>query len=331
MNGYAGLLQQGMLIGALIVFLSSVAVSYIYPMAKPRLEQYTPATQAIMTLWACLFPLLAMCAVIFAALLPSLLHLLGLENDHCLGHEAHPHFCLIHRPSLLDSEPVNLIVAVFCLLMSLVILRLLMDIWNSHRFLSRLKQYPCRTNGSERILETSLPLAFACGLIQPKIYLSTGLLEKLTSSEKKMLLTHERAHLQRRDNLKWILARAFAVVHLPGTRKALLQHLQLASEAACDQKALSSQRQRADMASLLLKIENLFRTAFRISEPAILQMLGGHGSTLPARIRTLLSPPSLELPRKTLAITLVLSVLALATGHDLLHSGLEDALSFLHG
>lgn len=52
-----------------------------------------------------------------------------------------------------------------------------------------------------RVVEDRRPLAFCFGFFQPKIYLSTGLIDRMTNQELEAILRHERCHITNRDTI----------------------------------------------------------------------------------------------------------------------------------
>lgn len=86
------------------------------------------------------------------------------------------------------------------LLISLLILR---QIINSQRYLQMLKHF---SHGGPdlnyRIIETDTPVAWCAGMLHPQIYLSRGLLKKLSPKQLDTVLAHEHAHLIHRDNIR---------------------------------------------------------------------------------------------------------------------------------
>ena len=56
------------------------------------------------------------------------------------------------------------------------------------------------------LLDQTKPLAFCLGVLNPKIYISTGLVEMMNSEELKVIMKHEKYHLDNRDSLVFIVA-----------------------------------------------------------------------------------------------------------------------------
>ncbi len=107
-----------------------------------------------------------------------------------------------------------------------------------------------------RVVFFSGPLSFACttGLLYPKVYVSTGLVDALNDEEVKAVLRHEQSHLNRRDPLLslavFFMARFF--FFFPWARKLLITATK-DSELIADRHALSFSHTPADLASALIK------------------------------------------------------------------------------
>ncbi|MEK7533558.1 MAG: M56 family metallopeptidase [Patescibacteria group bacterium] len=56
------------------------------------------------------------------------------------------------------------------------------------------------------LLDQTKPLAFCLGVLNPKIYISTGLVEMMNSEELKVIMKHEKYHLDNRDSLVFMVA-----------------------------------------------------------------------------------------------------------------------------
>ena len=115
-------------------------------------------------------------------------------------------------------------VATAALLLS--ISQLLWRLWLTYRFVSHLKQATigaipqqlaplcARLNLTEQtvVLDTPTPLAFCFGLLNPRIYLSTGLIEGLADKELRAVVLHEDHHRRRYDPLRTLLVEILATI-----------------------------------------------------------------------------------------------------------------------
>jgi len=85
-----------------------------------------------------------------------------------------------------------------------------------------------------RVVPSDVPLSVTAGLWRPTIFLSSGLLNALRHPVLDVVVAHERGHVARRDTLRSLIVAALSRVHLPWTRRCLLEDLALAHEEACD-------------------------------------------------------------------------------------------------
>ncbi len=83
------------------------------------------------------------------------------------------------------------------------------------------------------VVPAARPLAFCAGLLRPRVYVSTGALERLGEAELAAVVAHEAHHAARRDPLRILVARAigdaYSLGALPRREQALAE---LAADAA---------------------------------------------------------------------------------------------------
>lgn len=89
------------------------------------------------------------------------------------------------------------------------------------------------------LLEDPRPRAFCAGFLRPRIYLSTGARDALSSDALEAVIAHERHHLERRDPLRTSLARTLgeALFFVPILRRLAERYTDLA-ELAADEAAV---------------------------------------------------------------------------------------------
>lgn len=108
-------------------------------------------------------------------------------------------------------------------------------------------------------------IAYTAGLLRPRIWLSTGLSERLAPDALAAVLWHERAHLVARDPLRVLIARSvaalFFVVPWVG---ALVERYEIAKELDADREALRRMGTPAPLAQALCALGD------RNAEPAAL-------------------------------------------------------------
>jgi len=136
------------------------------------------------------------------------------------------------------------------------------------------------------------PLAFAFGLWQPTVLLSTWMVEHLDSRELEAVLAHELEHVARHDSLVVWLATILrdAFFYLPPCRAAYLQ-LQREKELACDDLAVSATHRPLAMASALAKVWLHATEGPRAARFGKVQSMVGDGELIDGRLERLLAQP----------------------------------------
>ena len=101
------------------------------------------------------------------------------------------------------------------------------------------------------VIPGAQPLAFCAGLLRPRVYVSTGALERLGEAELAAVVAHEAHHAARRDPLRLLVARAIGDAYSLG---ALPRREQALAELAADAAAVRC-RGVAPLASALLAFD----------------------------------------------------------------------------
>ena len=103
------------------------------------------------------------------------------------------------------------------------------------------------------LIEDGRPHAFCAGYVRPRIYLSSGALERLSRPELGAVVAHERHHMRRRDPLRILLSRVLgeAIFFMPVLRR-LAERYRGLSELAADEEAVSQAGPGALASALLV-------------------------------------------------------------------------------
>ena len=106
-------------------------------------------------------------------------------------------------------------------------------------------------------LSTARPFCFTVGMLRPRIYISTGLLQELSPRDQQAVLAHEAAHVRRRDGgMNAFLRGFYTLFPLPGS--LLVRHeWERAAERACDTEAAQQVGNPCDVAAALVKVARL--------------------------------------------------------------------------
>jgi Zn-dependent protease with chaperone function len=311
---------------AAIAFATSATVAVTLAAARRWLDDLAAAAQARVLLVAALMPLLACAGLMTAALAPSF----GWISDHCMpnGHaHAHPHICAAHHVAALPAGTLLVLAAVFCTRLLLRGLRLghaATVIARTRRSLARIASTDGETN--TRVLPFDEPQAFVVGALNPTLFVTRGLLSNAHREHLAPVLSHERAHLQRRDPMRRLVASIALAFHLPGVAHWLERRLARAHEMAADAAAATALRSPERVASALVGLTRARRRG--------LAMAMAFGNTdIEARVATLLdSRPRRDRPGKaSLLATIALFFALVAVSADAVHHGVEMVLGVLGG
>lgn len=109
---------------------------------------------------------------------------------------------------------------------------------------------------------------FTVGALRPRVYVSEGLLEKISARDAEAMLAHEAAHVRRRDGLvKSVLTLFYLVFPIPGGA-VLCREWESASERACDAEAARHLGNACDVASALVAAARLMGSSNSLAPPA---------------------------------------------------------------
>jgi Zn-dependent protease with chaperone function len=136
----------------------------------------------------------------------------------------------------------------------------------------------------------SFPVIAVIGVLRPRLFVASQVLDALTAEELAAALAHERGHVEGRDNLKRALLQAGedALLHAPLGR-SLRREWQRESEMAADEFAAAAGPAAAlDLASAIVKISKLIPRGARPGLPAGAHLLGEGDDGTSRRVRNLL-------------------------------------------
>lgn len=270
------------------LLVSSLAVTVLWPFVSHRIRGAHPRTRAFAVLAAASAPFLVSTGVVALCLLPGVLPLLGIADDHCGAHPDHPHLCLVHPTAALTPTLILTAMALAGPLAVLAVRRVARHL-AALRSVEDLRRAPSDmlAPGIRRIPSPRC-FSLTIGLLRPVVIVSSRMTERLDAAGLGVVLAHERAHVRRRDPLVRSIATLVSFPLPPTCRRRLLDELELATEQACDEEAAHAVGDRLLVAETLLTVERL---ASGLAVPAPLNASSIEGGTLPARIRGLLSPP----------------------------------------
>jgi Zn-dependent protease with chaperone function len=190
--------------------------------------------------------------------------------------------------------------------------RIAVDLWRSRQLTRAFRDLAPATSRGYSVLPIERPQAIVLGLVQPRVYLSQGLLEAVTGDELAVVLAHEQAHVERREPLRRALTSVGLLFHLPGIARLIEQELTRTQEITADAAAARLVGDPMHVAEALVRFGR-----FRSAGPAAVEFSSGH---LESRVRELLDPrPHVAGPSRPILVVIlaVLCVVSLLAAHPL--------------
>ena len=221
---------QVLIIGCAAFLLGSLLSALSYPaLRRLSLANRPEAASRWLLLQALQAPLCAGLATL-ALLSPAAAALL--VPEHCHGPR-----CLPHAPEITLLSPGGLAIATASFLGSSVLLLAAIAVATRTRQRLRLLARLSEPRASFQQVDSPRPLAWCAGLWQPRIFVSSALLNSLSRNEMELVLAHEACHARRRDNLRRLLAHGSSICWPRPLRQQLLTDLDRQTEQVCDAEA----------------------------------------------------------------------------------------------
>jgi Zn-dependent protease with chaperone function len=284
------LIQSGFLALLFFAGLTAVLSVPLYAWLRNRLIQLPcHARSNLLTLWL-LSPALIGLLLAFAGLLPSWTDSHEIATKHCASHtNGMAHLCwfdpVVHLSDTL-WQGGGILLAMIMLFNIYKGGRLLAKHWRFQTTLQLIGQ-PDRKANVFHVASEHL-FVFSCGLFMPCAFISTRLMEQLSTKQLDVVLTHEQAHCRRRDILRRLFLSLGALFHLPVLRRHLLADLTLSQEQICDEAAAQKIGDRLFVAETIVNLARQLNTQIPEQEIGVIAFNGSH---IDARVQQLLEPP----------------------------------------
>lgn len=153
------------------------------------------------------------------------------------------------------------------------------------------------------VIHAATPMAFAMGMVKPRIILSTGLIDLLDARELQAVIYHERFHQMHGDPLKtFMLSLTSSVMWYIPILKLFRHNYKIIREVLADRYAIRQQGGSVHLGSALLKLLQC-----NVSTPAPLSHVSFADTSVNFRIRHILEPQT-EIPLRWPFTTAIVSV-----------------------
>ena len=305
---------------AIVASAASALVAALLFATERWLGRITGSARARLLFVAAVSPAVIALSVVAVAHAPSI----GLGDDHCFDHGGHhAHLCFEHVLGKLGWVPW-IVAAVFAARLLAHLTEAVGLVVRSRRAARELGLVT-RVEHAQgiRVVDDPEPHAFVLGYVSPRVFVTRALLEG-APDELAAVVAHERAHGQRRDPLRRLVARSCMPFHLPWIGRILDRRLALAQEMAADEAAAGEVGDGARVAQAILHVA---RRRARIPQGAA--ALGG--SDVAARVTLLLDDRErYDVPSaRAVGVATVLLLVCAAALAEPLHHSLEHLLGAL--
>jgi hypothetical protein len=203
----------------LLSVLLSWGVAGCWRIARPQPVSFLPDVQVKLLFTLVWLPFIcAAFSLIINELPPISRYLVG---EHC--HESH---CGPHDLYLPTSSALGAGVLAFAIgLLSFSILMMVRQVYLNKRFhqllqLASASDSQADMNQVYQRVDSTIPFAWCAGLLRPQIYVSKGLVDKLTDNQLNLVLLHEFNHVRQLDNIKLMCVRYLMFLWPKRWRKA---------------------------------------------------------------------------------------------------------------
>jgi len=138
---------------------------------------------------------------------------------------------------------------------SITIIKLLITIVKMYLLKLDLNKNIVNTSNNISIVNSANPYAFCFGIRNPKIYISTKLINILTKKELEVVIAHENYHLKNHDTITLMLSNIFCslVPYFP-LISDIIYNYKVERELLADQAAILSQNNDANLVNVLKKL-----------------------------------------------------------------------------
>lgn len=212
------------------------------------------------------------------------------------------------------------------LYISYVFVNGIVKLWIHKREVDSLTQFATKMKSGIYRVDSDKASAFASGFISKKCFVTDGLINKATSEEYQVVVSHEMAHIAANDPFKkWLFALLCSFFIQPIAVRLKL-HMTLAMEQQADDAVINSGISKLFVASTLIKIAKFNAQSGLVKNNDLVANFGA--DVLEQRVYFLLDKLNLEPINKSITVILLLLLVVISTTSiDGIHHFMETLFS----
>jgi len=239
---------DSLIVWIVVAVLGSLIASLAAPLCRRVLAQADPTNRSLLMLLYALTPYLSALIVVVLQANPSL-------ATNLVPHHCHHQACAPHTPEVvLHSVAGTTLIVVSLLATTFVAVSGTLGLI---RLCHKLKVLHHFSHGhqtiSYRTINDPTPFAWCSGLFRQQIYISTGLISRVTEDQLRAVLMHESVHKERMDNLRKTIVHLANCFWFGAKRRQFAIDFEDALESTCHDIAAS----RLKGSSLLNQVSSI--------------------------------------------------------------------------
>lgn len=263
---------------------ASLVVGLVFGASSRALARLPATLRADAVLVLAILPAVVALAATASAATPSVLHALGLREDHCGLHGHHAHLCMVHFGGMRAwLAGIGSGAAVLFLGRSALIAA---SRWRTWRRTIALERLGHQAHDGVLLLPGAPRFCHAVGVLRRRVLVSATLAAQLAPTELEAVLAHERAHLARADPLWRLVMRLAGLLGVPRVARRLECAYVAAADEACDARAAHELGDGLVVARALVAVARLQQSAPELDGAAALI-----GDGIEHRVHALLDAP----------------------------------------
>jgi len=234
---------------------SSLLTALSFPLMRVTTRRCHPRERALSLLVYGLLPPFIAAWVVALSMHPALTGLF--QPPHCHQNDCSPHTPLITRESIVGAAMASVAFLLLMVFITLVYNR----VQRAQRKLMTLESLSLEQSSAPeqlpfRIIDSTSLLAWCSGLWKPTVFVSKGLLNRLSKEQLQVVLSHEFCHARRGDNLRKTILHIATALWPNKLRRHIKADLNAACEEVCDLEAADQTQSKSLVTAVIKLLQN---------------------------------------------------------------------------